>query len=777
MADFFEEKGIAREAGTSIVLNTFMYADRCRKFNNNPLLENVVDEMYSEKDNYEDTQKAAIKIVRDHIKSEPETSEVRRLKFINFSDNMGEDYKGAYAAAFKLDDENGAMTELYVVFRGTGSGRWYDNGQGLYQDSSKYQKVALKYFNDTLRALDIRNSAKPVKLVVTGHSKGGNLSQFVTFSSEYKDLVTCCISFDGQGFSPERFEVMQSDSNYEKLRRKMYSVCGDNDYVNVLGKKLIPDENTVYIATKPFFTDMYAAHSIVPQYYSDVVSHRDDFLYNFSRKCFNNQTSRQRQLAECSKAINDNTMKMNPEERAKTCNAIMTLAEQFLGGNASPEGLCGEKATTGDFIGFISNIYNEIIPLTAYVGKEAGNDVIFTLIVRTDAENAYLLTATRKQRIEYMMSNPDAMTMYYFVTAIAFESIVNNAADIGCVIGKAAAPEWQSRITLLYKAYSTISNFISVIDIEDFFKFLVIISTSMIINGTDVNALISFFEKVLLLSLNKTSVRFINGVINIKENKMSSAVSESCIASCAEGSCTDSIINAFCGLSIADLVLGNEEKEAVKEAVAYSRAVRILEGTEGDDGIIGEETDEIIRGHGGDDGLHGNGGNDEIYGGDGSDRIYGGAGSDRLYGERGDDMIYGGADDDYVDGGEGNDLLKGGVGNDTVRGGIGDDTLFGDGGNDILFGGLDNDRYIFSRGFGSDVINDTDGENIIEFRNISPDELKAEFNEKGELIICMKAGTDRIRIRNYSAGNFGFVFDSMNYRLAEQGDELVFARI
>ena len=92
-----------------------------------------------------------------------------------------------------------------MVFRGTGSGRWYDNGQGLYEDASKYQKVALRYFEDTLRALDIDNIGSSVRLVVTGHSKGGNLSQFVTFNSKYRDYVNCCISFDGQGFSPEKY--------------------------------------------------------------------------------------------------------------------------------------------------------------------------------------------------------------------------------------------------------------------------------------------------------------------------------------------------------------------------------------------------------------------------------------------------------------------------------------------------------------------------------------------------------------------------------------------
>ncbi len=769
MADFFETKGITKEASIAIILNTFMYADRCKEFTNAPYFESILEQMFSEKDNYEDSQKAAVKIVRDHVKSEPETAEIRRLRFVNFSNNMGSDYTGAYAASFMLTDEKGSITDIYVVFRGTGSGRWYDNGQGLYENASKYQKVALRYFEDTLCALDIDNIGSSVRLVITGHSKGGNLSQFVTFNSKYRDYVNCCISFDGQGFSPEKYASMKADCDFERIREKMYSVCGDNDYVNVLGDKLIPDKNTVYIRTKPAFTDMYSAHSIVPQYYSDIVRHKDDFLYNFTNKCFNNQTPNQRQLAECSKAINANTMKMKREDREKTCNSIMTLAEKFLGGNASPEGLCGEKATTGDFIGFISNIYNEIIPLTAYAGKEIGDDIIFAMMVKTDANNAYLLSATRKERIEYVMHDPNYMNMYYLAVSIAFQSVVNSVSYYSSRLGTIAAPDLQNRIMTAYKAYGLISRFINTVSVEDFFKFIVIIGTSITISGNKVMQLTAFFKQVLMLSTNSTVWRLVGNILD--------SVADTRGTSARSSKESSMIINQLMNVDLCSYSLSNEQKQAVEEAVAISKAIRILEGTDGDDGIIGEDTDEIIRGYGGDDGLHGNGGNDEIYGGNDDDRIYGGTGNDRLYGEAGDDNVYGKDDDDYIDGGDGSDTLKGGTGNDTVRGGAGDDIICGESGDDTLFGGLGSDRYVFGRGFGNDLINDNFGENIIEFKGISPDELKAEFNENGELMIGMKAEPDSIRIRNFSEGKFGFVFDGACYSLAKQGEELVFARV
>ena len=64
----------------------------------------------------------------------------------------------------------------------------------------------------------------------------------------------------------------------------------------------------------------------------------------------------------------------------------------------------------------------------------------------------------------------------------------------------------------------------------------------------------------------------------------------------------------------------------------------------------------------------------------------------------------------------------------------------------------------------------------IEFRSISPDELTANLNDIGELVIEMKNSTDSIRIRNYSADRFNFVFDSDNYVLKNMENNLAFIR-
>jgi Ca2+-binding RTX toxin-like protein len=109
-----------------------------------------------------------------------------------------------------------------------------------------------------------------------------------------------------------------------------------------------------------------------------------------------------------------------------------------------------------------------------------------------------------------------------------------------------------------------------------------------------------------------------------------------------------------------------------------------LNGTPGDDVIVGLRGWDIIRSRGGDDLVCGGGGDDFIRTGAGIDRvmgqagldsIFGGAGRDRLWGGRGGgDGLFGGPGDDRVFGGRGQeDSLIGGSGDDRISGGPGYD--------------------------------------------------------------------------------------------------------
>ena len=113
-------------------------------------------------------------------------------------------------------------------------------------------------------------------------------------------------------------------------------------------------------------------------------------------------------------------------------------------------------------------------------------------------------------------------------------------------------------------------------------------------------------------------------------------------------------------------------------------------------------------------------GNDQIIGQSGNDTISGLAGNDNIWGIAGDDSIDGGLGDDRINGGSGNDLLLGGEGNDFLFSfDKSNDSLFGGDGNDylevsyfsptpvtlLLDGGAGNDSIsYFNFGYASDTL-------------------------------------------------------------------------
>lgn len=92
-----------------------------------------------------------------------------------------------------------------------------------------------------------------------------------------------------------------------------------------------------------------------------------------------------------------------------------------------------------------------------------------------------------------------------------------------------------------------------------------------------------------------------------------------------------------------------------------------IEGTSGNDVIVGTDDGDQIDGLGGNDTICGGRGNDDIDGGGNRDRIFGGSGDDAIFGSGGGDDIFGYTGDDVIIGGRGNDFINGGAGIDDCR--------------------------------------------------------------------------------------------------------------
>ncbi|MEW6740894.1 MAG: calcium-binding protein [Nitrospirota bacterium] len=188
----------------------------------------------------------------------------------------------------------------------------------------------------------------------------------------------------------------------------------------------------------------------------------------------------------------------------------------------------------------------------------------------------------------------------------------------------------------------------------------------------------------------------------------------------------------------------------------------VLQGTEGNDTLIGYNTGDVIQGFGGNDNLYGQQSDDTLEGGAGNDYLYGEAGNDILRGGEGSDILIGGLGDDISDGGSGddyiydeagNDMLRGGEGNDILYSGEGNDMLDGGAGNDSLYGGAGNDTYIFGRGSGQDIVWDYDAttgniDTVLIDGSIQPSDIS--LTRSGDhLVLSIKGTTDSLTVKDW----------------------------
>jgi Ca2+-binding RTX toxin-like protein len=230
-----------------------------------------------------------------------------------------------------------------------------------------------------------------------------------------------------------------------------------------------------------------------------------------------------------------------------------------------------------------------------------------------------------------------------------------------------------------------------------------------------------------------------------------------------------------------------------------------VDGTAGNDSLVGVAVSDDLNGLGGNDTLVGAGGDDELTGGSGNDSLSGGAGNDELDGGSGNDRLVGGSGNDYLDGGTGidtadfsfangamvaalddsasnwgtrpdastnvgvdalrnienliggahADMLSGNPAANLIDGGAGDDILWGNAGNDTLRGGAGADRFlaeaggIGERGLGNDTYNGgaiTDTRNHLDDNRIDygGDVTAVNVNFQAGTAVHALAGTDTL---------------------------------
>lgn len=204
-----------------LLLDTLIYLDDT--IVQGASIKNIIENIDVDKLNLNDslTKEEAETLIEEISKDQ----ELMDLKVSHYED-------GEIRAACFVNPETDVAV---IVYRGTGSAyvAWDDNCQGGYLADTDMQEQALAFAQECAQDYD--------NITVTGHSKGGNMAQYVTVLMG--DEIERCVSFDGQGFGDEFLE--KYDDEIEANKHKIRNVCAYNDYVNILLNSIAGE--TVYL--------------------------------------------------------------------------------------------------------------------------------------------------------------------------------------------------------------------------------------------------------------------------------------------------------------------------------------------------------------------------------------------------------------------------------------------------------------------------------------------------------------------------------------------------
>lgn len=132
-----------------------------------------------------------------------------------------------------------------IAFRGTTGIGWIDNIKGGFLTDTPQQLKALEFF----QAVDAACAFKQYTL--TGHSKGGNNSQYITIVDGLK--INRCVTFNSQGFSAEfirkyapaisanQGKIIAYESAWDVVNILLNSIAGKR--VVVGGESKLPHHN------------------------------------------------------------------------------------------------------------------------------------------------------------------------------------------------------------------------------------------------------------------------------------------------------------------------------------------------------------------------------------------------------------------------------------------------------------------------------------------------------------------------------------------------------
>lgn len=348
------DESTASQIELSSVLDSFTYLDNDVISLNGSTLDEIIDELDRA---YSDEKPADIPDEYRHIKAavaaHPEWGKVELVD--RSSTNATEaSWTDDLIQACTFRDSEG---NYYVAYRGTGDGRWCDNGRGMTAPSTQMQQAAADYFDKVAKEYLLEAKANGKTVTVTGHSKGGNEAQYVYMAATHEGIIDNCYSLDGQGFSKAAVRNFQRKygDRYDDKIAGMYSICGENDYVHDCGIPVIPKENTYFVETSG--EGFYPWHHIT--FMVGDKDGDDGWEYtgiNWKRDKDGNGNIVNGEQGEIGKFVHTlfaKMMELDNEDLDGCALAVMYMVEHIMNGDV--ESLGNVDATLTDFVDFVAH--------------------------------------------------------------------------------------------------------------------------------------------------------------------------------------------------------------------------------------------------------------------------------------------------------------------------------------------------------------------------------------------------------------------------------------
>jgi len=326
------QQGVEQSVTEQVFYDTVMYLplDKIENLNNKTIKEIINAVKKLPKSDYDEDIVKTIEEIASKNKGYWDTE----ISNYSGSKEMG-GYNPSAISGAVFTTQNGQCS---VNFRGTPSGAWVDNGQGLsgvkndkpYVDEkgnewyylSPIDIQTLEYFKKVKNDPNLKGQVD--QFIVSGHSKGGHQAFLVSLL--YADDISACYGFDGQSISPEMWQELKElykddPAMLQQIRDRIYAINVNNDYVHVLGWT----EENGYIANNIYIIEGYADCNKNPG-----ANHYIQAFFT-GGKLNAIDLNGEGPLAQFLMKVSDKLMMYSPEDREAATNTLMWICQLALG--------------------------------------------------------------------------------------------------------------------------------------------------------------------------------------------------------------------------------------------------------------------------------------------------------------------------------------------------------------------------------------------------------------------------------------------------------------